>query len=58
MITYKQTSPIKIMVYLDGTRVGTIIKNDKGYAYKPTGGKEYGDTYPTLEECKQSLESE
>jgi len=45
-----------IVVFLDGKRVGTIIKRDGMYCYRPIGTVYYGDPFATVEECKRSIE--
>lgn len=61
MITYKQDGS-KVTVLLEGRVIGRIEKSDEGYCYFPKGTKKYkvplGETFPTLEECKSSLEED
>ena len=38
--------------------VGSIQQDDDGFRYYPKGGKDGGDPFKTLAECKQSLEAE
>lgn len=57
MITYKPRPNGSIRVFLDGKSVGTIHKLAGEYRYQPFGG-EPGEWFPTLAECKRSLESE
>ena len=47
-----------IEVYLDGKKTGTIRPVLGGFAYFPKGHKTGGETFETLEECKQSLEED
>lgn len=65
MITYENQNGKKvggvrlwgIDVRLDGRIVGDIRMNVNGYFYKPTGRKP-GETFPTIEAVKRSLEEE
>ncbi len=53
-ITFKET--FKIVVYLDGSAVGSIRKTPAGkFQYRAHGGSR-GEAYDTLEACKASLE--
>lgn len=47
-----------IRVLLDGKVTGTIRPQYPGYAYVPRGNGGQGETFPTLEECKRSLEED
>ena len=67
MITYKIKNEKSIKVYLDGLFTGTIrtikTRSGKRYQYFPKGNKGLnsplgGDIFPSLEECKKSLEEE
>lgn len=56
IITFEEV----IHVYLDGEEVGEILSKANGFVYVAKSDKygglvHVGDTYPTLEECKQSL---
>ncbi len=58
MITYtdvKGGAAIQCKVRLDKKIVGAIYKSDDGFYYRPTGSGP-GETFETIEECKQSLE--
>jgi hypothetical protein len=59
-ITYTPANTVTgkpaVAVRLDGRVVGLIRKDDQGYVYKPTGGAA-GAHFPTLAECKRSLEA-
>lgn len=55
MITYKLRPNGRIWVYLDGKSVGSIQKLAGEYRYQPWGGLP-GEWFPTLAECKRSLE--
>lgn len=62
-ITYENQNGRKISgerswnidVRLDGKIVGDIRHSVNGYYYKPKGRKQ-GETFPTLEQVKRSLE--
>jgi len=64
MITYKpQRQRSEYAVQLGGKVVGRIklaVAGDgrAGWRYFPKGQKEGGEVFPTLEECKRSLEAE
>jgi hypothetical protein len=47
-----------VAVLLDGALVGHIYRNAKGYVYAPRGSTLRGNTYPTVDQVKQSLESQ
>lgn len=57
IITFKEI----ILVYIDGQEVGRILETAGGFVYIAKSEKNgygfvhAGETYPTLEECKQSL---
>lgn len=56
MITYEEKT-FTVNVRLDGKIVGIIRKFDEGYAYCPgMSYKRRGDIFPTIAECKKSLE--
>lgn len=66
MITYENQNGVKdsrgnrkwnINVRLDGKIVGEIIHVATGYRYKPKGRKA-GETFPSIEAVKRSLEAE
>jgi len=43
-------------VYLDGIHVGNIKEVEGGFCYQPKSSSENcGETFPTLEACKNSL---
>jgi hypothetical protein len=57
MITYTKLIDVQYIVKIDGKEVGRIRQEPDGFAYYPQNKKKYkGDTYPTLEACKASLE--
>ena len=56
MITYKDgPGYFNVHVFVDGKRVGSILKTAAGWQYKTQG--QSGDYFPTLQDCKQSLET-
>lgn len=61
MITYETARPRIVRVKLDGKWVGTIRRDRggarDGWRYFPKGKKTGGDSFPTLIECKRSLET-
>lgn len=59
-ITYSLITLRSHAVFLEGKRVGTIIHSlDNMWSYCPYGEmEEGGEKFPTLELCKQSLESD
>ena len=61
-IVYKEKlnqydQPVSLTVYLDGKAVGLIKHDLDGWRYYPRGHKG-GDAFPTLAQCKVSLEAE
>jgi len=56
MITYEYDS-VAIDVKLDGKLVGHIWKKLEGFQYIPKGQKTGGAFFPTVRECKNSLEA-
>lgn len=56
MIEYEYIKDGKIAVFLDGKRVGNIFSNEKGWIYRTKDGRNQGEWFKTLEECKKSLE--
>jgi len=61
-ITYDRCASGDTAVYLDGKRVGTIVRGngERGFRYVPAG-KRYsdgGEMFKMLEECQRSLEEE
>lgn len=57
MITYRKfPTNNNLKVYLNGTRVGSIRMVSGGYRYFPVHQESSGLVYPTIEECKASLE--
>ena len=59
MITYK-TNPKteEIEVRVEGKLTGFILPRRNGWRYKVKGEPIYGDTFPTVQEVKRSLEGE
>lgn len=57
MITYRKKGNI-ITVYLSQKKVGSIRMVAGGYKYFPWRSDQGGETFKTVEECKQSLEEE
>lgn len=58
-IRYEYIDDRTTAVYLDGKRVGEICKMTDGFQYWPKGSRmEGGEIFPTLRECKQSLEAQ
>tara|TARA_B110001454_G_C12566511_1_gene370013 strand:+ start:387 stop:641 length:255 start_codon:yes stop_codon:yes gene_type:complete len=53
-ITYET----KTVVRLGGKIIGEIRRSPQGFFYKVKGNKAVGETFPTLDQCKQSLEPE
>ena len=44
------------IVYLDGEKVGNIVRTPEGFVYHPIGSaKHKGEAFDTLEACKASL---
>lgn len=63
MITYRNQngSPKgkwNINVLLEGIIVGEIRKMATGYVYIPKGKRTGGETFPTLDACKASIEGD
>ena len=58
MITYVPVMSDVWEVRLDGKLTGNIVLLEQGWRYQPKGRNKsfYGDFFPTLAECKQSLE--
>lgn len=60
-ITYKDgPGAFNVLVYLDKRRVGTIVKLATGWQYQAGMGVapyQGGEIFPTLNECKRSLEA-
>ena len=57
MNTFEWVREDLTIVYLDGKRIGKIIRTDLGFQYIPKAtGYFIGEPFFTLEECKQSLE--
>ena len=63
-ITYHDLTRGELAVYIGRTRVGVIKRRDgirpkgkAGFQYIPKGQRTGGDVFPTLAECKQSLEA-
>lgn len=62
-ITYHDLERGQIAVYLGRKRVGVIKRRDgirpkgkPGFQYVPLGQRQGGEVFPTLAECKRSLE--
>ena len=53
-ITYET----KTVVRLSGKIIGEIRRSPQGFYYKVKGNKAVGEIFPTLAQCKQSLEPE
>ena len=49
------TFSTSVLVKLKGKAVGTIKEVDGGFAYFPKGSKQPGETYPSIDQVKQSL---
>ncbi len=71
MISYFQHNSLAWDVFLDGKKVGKIVRTDPdlsllktqpavsaGYTYFPNGKKVGGQTFNSLTACKNSLEAE
>ena len=57
MITYEWIRGDLQAVFVDGKRVGKIIRSTDGmFYYQPKGSNLRGDKYKTIEEVKKSLE--
>lgn len=56
MITYRELSWDRTTVFLDKRAVGCIYATDGGFQYRPKGGAEGGDVFPTIADVKRSLE--
>lgn len=56
VVTANSTRVLSVKV--DGKRVGYIRRGRLGYFYAPIGSKDIGDTFPTVDRCKQSLETD
>ena len=54
-ITYLQSEG-RVWVYVGGKRAGPICHEQKGFVYYPKDSKIGGEPFPTLLECKRSLE--
>lgn len=57
MIEYRPQANGSVRVYLEGYRAGTIVLYPLGWQYRTIGGVS-GAFYPTLAECKASLEDD
>jgi hypothetical protein len=57
-IAYTITNEGDIAVRLDGRKVGEIRMLPNGFKYYPRGAKTGGESFPSLEACKSSLEDE
>jgi len=53
-LTYKKLAR-GIVVYLDGSEVGTIRSVRAGFQYQPKGSRNAGEVFSTVNECKASL---
>jgi hypothetical protein len=58
MITYITLPNKTIQVKLDNRVTGGIKVVPDGFAYFPVGSKLKGETFPTVEDVKKSLEEE
>lgn len=62
MISYSTRTSWSLNVRLDGKIVGIIqeyVEGDvRSYQYIPKGSKTGGEKFPTLAQCKRSIESE
>ena len=59
MITYEWVRGDLQAVFIDGKRVGKIVRSFDGmFYYLPKGATKGGDKYKTIEEVKKSLEEE
>ena len=56
MIRYEWIRENLTAVFLENKRVGKIQKDPDGFRYYPKGKSKGGDAFPTLTECKRSLE--
>lgn len=56
MIEYEFIRDGKTAVLLDRKRVGSIVKEEKGWVYRTTGGKYHGEWFTTEAACRASLE--
>lgn len=57
-ITYKDIKGGEVAVYLDGRRVGTIVRNpdfDGSWYYKPKSGPVVGEVHLSIAAVKRSL---
>jgi EAL domain-containing protein (putative c-di-GMP-specific phosphodiesterase class I) len=61
MIEYSQPFRLHhfspITVKLDGRVIGKIHQDKDGFRYYPKGQKTGGEAFPTIAQCKRSLES-
>lgn len=57
MITYKDQEPQITKVFMDRKLSGKIIESKKGFRYFPLHSQTAGEIFPTLQGCKNSLES-
>ena len=58
MITYRDQHDGSVLVILDGEQVGVIREHASGFRYYPNGSKVRGESFPTLDKVKRSLEAE
>ena len=56
MIEYVALPSGSQRVYLDGRHVGTIRNEKHGFAYYPVGARTPGETLPTINMVKATLE--
>lgn len=47
-----------VKVFLDKKHIGTIFPVFNGWRYYPTGSRQGGETYPTVQEVQYSLEND
>jgi hypothetical protein len=52
------SSAYTLAVYLGNRRIGMIRAVKDGYAYFPKGHDDGGETFPTIQQVKRSLEEE
>lgn len=59
-ITYKPTTnrAVPVRVFLERKMVGSIQVADGGFAYLPRGSRTSGETFPTVEAVKHSIEGD
>lgn len=55
MVNFKEIHPTYIEVRLNKKKVGKILRVAGGFQYRPNKSKVYGEVYPTIDKCKESL---